>query len=93
VVYEARIRPEALHFPPWVEGQWAKVARALDAVEADWLPHLQGGIDMGQIALACGLGYLDFRLAARDWRRSRPGLANWFDDFSRRPSMQATRPS
>lgn len=92
VVYEARIRPEALHYPPWVEGQWAKVARALDAVEADWLPRLREKPDMGQIALACGLGYLDFRLAVRDWRRGRPGLAAWFADFSQRRSMLATAP-
>lgn len=93
VVYEARIRPEALHYPPWVEGQWAKVARALDAVEADWLPHLTEKPDMAQIALGCGLGYLDFRLAARDWRATRPGLADWFAVFSQRLSMVATQPT
>ena len=93
VVYEARIRPEALHYPPWVEGQWAKVARALDAVEAEWLEHLQGGLDMGQIALGCALGYLDLRLAGRHWRAGRPGLAHWYEGFAQRPSMKATVPA
>jgi glutathione S-transferase len=92
VVYEARIRPETLQFAPWVEGQWAKVTRALDAVEAGWLPHLQGRLDMAQIALACALGYLDFRLSSRAWREGRPGLAAWFAEFSRRPAMRETQP-
>ena len=92
VVYESRIRPEALHYPPWVEGQWAKVSRALDAVEAEWLSHLQGKPDMAQIALGCALGYLDFRLSARDWRSGHPGLAAWFEGFAQRPSMVATAP-
>ena len=93
IVYEGRIRPEALQFAPWVEGQWAKIARALDTAEADWLPLLQGRIQMGQIALGCALGYLDFRLAQRGWRSGRPGLATWFDSFQSRPSMQATVPA
>ena len=92
VVYESRIRPEALHYPPWVEGQWAKVSRGLDAVEAEWLNHLQGKPDMAQIALGCALGYLDFRLSARGWRYGHPGLAAWFEGFSQRPSMVATAP-
>ena len=92
VVYESRIRPEALHFPPWVEGQWSKVSRALDAVEAEWLSHLQGKPDMAQIALGCALGYLDFRLSARGWRNGHPGLAAWFEGFAQRPSMVATAP-
>ena len=92
MVYEDRIRPEALRFPPWVEGQWAKVARALSGVEAAWLPHLRGAPDMGQIALGCALGYLDFRLTARNWRGGHPGLTAWFDGFALRPSMVATAP-
>ena len=66
MAYEVRLRPEDKRFPEWIEGQWAKVARALDAVEAGWIPHLSGPINMGQIALGCALGYLDFRHSARD---------------------------
>lgn len=93
MVYEIRIRPEEIRHAPWVEGQWAKVDRALDAIETRWIPHLQGPLDMGQIALGCALGYLDFRHAARGWRNGRPHLAAWEAHFAERPSMQATRPS
>lgn len=92
IVYESRLRPEELRFAPWVDGQWAKIDRALDAAGTRWVPHLAGPVDMGQIALACALGYLDFRHGARDWRPARPALAKWSDGFSSRASMQETVP-
>jgi glutathione S-transferase len=92
MVYGARLRPAELAFAPWAEGQWAKVGRALDALEARWLAHLAGPVDMGQIALGCALGYLDFRHAERGWRDGRPGLAAWEAGLAARPSMQATQP-
>jgi glutathione S-transferase len=93
MVYEARMRPDDKRHDPWVEGQWAKIARSLDAIEARWLSHLEGPVTMAQIAVACALGYVDFRHAARDWRAGRPGLAAWFAAFEDRPSMQATIPA
>lgn len=92
MVYEWRIRPEELRHAPWVEGQWAKVERALDALETRWMAHLEGPLDMGQIAIGCALGYLDFRHDARGWRTGRPHLAAWEARFAARPSMQATVP-
>lgn len=92
MVYEGRIRPEELRFAPWVDGQWAKVDRALDALETRWIAHLEGPLDAGQIAVGCALGYLDFRHDARGWRNGRPRLAAWYAGFAARPSMQATLP-
>lgn len=94
MVYESRTRPEDKRFPDWVEGQWAKVARALDALNEGWMPHLQSPtLDMGQIAVGCALSYLDLRHAARDWRAGRTALADWHSSFEARPSMQATQPA
>ena len=53
---------------------------------------LQGPLNIGQIAVACALGYLDLRLADRNWRDGRPELAAWYAGFSERPAMQATQP-
>lgn len=92
MVYETRIRPEERRHAPWVEGQWAKIARALDALENRWMPHLQGPQDMGQIAVGCALGYLDFRHAARDWRAGHPDLSAWEAVYAARPAMMATVP-
>jgi len=92
MVYETRVRPEDRRHGPWVEGQWAKIARALDALESRWIDHLAGPLDMGQIAVGCALEYLDFRHAARGWREGRPRLTAWQRAFSARPAMLATAP-
>ncbi len=92
MLYEGRLRPEEKRFEGWVEGQWAKIARALDTLEARWMSHLNGPLDMGQIAIGVALSYLDFRFDARGWRQGRPGLARWHDAFAARESMTATVP-
>jgi glutathione S-transferase len=93
MVYETRVRPEEARFAPWVEGQWGKIDRALDALEARWMSHLHGPLDMGQIAVGCALGYLDFRHGGRNWREGRPLLAAWEAVFAARDSMKATVPA
>lgn len=89
MAYETRLRPEELRFAPWLEGQWAKITRALDMFEA--APPM-GAMDMEHIALACALAYLDFRHDARGWRDGRPKLAAWQAAMIARPSMQETSP-
>jgi glutathione S-transferase len=93
MTYEARVRPEPFRSADWVDGQWSKVARALDALEARWLAHLAAPLDAAQIALGCALGYLDFRHGARAWREGRPSLAAWEARFAARPAMLATVPA
>ena len=41
------------------------MARAVDALESDPPP---AAADIGAIAVACALGYLDFRFADEPWR-------------------------
>jgi glutathione S-transferase len=92
IVYEGRLRPAEARNADWVEGQWSKIARALDVVEGRWMAHLAGPLDMGQIAIGCALGYLDLRHGDRGWRNARPALADWFARFSQRAAMAATVP-
>jgi glutathione S-transferase len=56
------------------------------------MAHLNGPLDMGQIALGCALGYLDFRHAPRNWRAGHPKLAEWEANIVKRPAMQVTIP-
>ncbi|MBW4975507.1 glutathione S-transferase [Roseovarius mucosus] len=93
MTYEARFRPEEIRCAPWVEGQWAKVARALEAVEGRWMSHLAGPLDMSHIALGCALGYLDFRHDARGWRVGHPALEAWYAKMAARDSMMRTAPA
>lgn len=92
MVYEGRCRPEDKQFDGWVEAQWLKVARSLDAIEARWMAHLSGRMDAAHIGLGCALGYLDFRLDGRSWRDNRPELAEWYENFEKLDSMRATEP-
>lgn len=87
--YETVLRPEALRWPDWVDGQMNKVRRSLDVLEHE---ALGDSVDIGTISVACALGYLDFRYPDEGWRNSRPRLAAWFEEFSQRPSMSETRP-
>ncbi len=93
MVYEARSRPEEKRHEAWVEGQWSKIARALELLEAQWMAQLKGPLNIGQIAVACALSYLDLRHGDRNWQTEHAELANWHATFSDRPSMQATAPN
>ena len=66
-----------------------RLARCLETLEVS-ISELECALTIGQIAVACALGYLDFRLTPDYWRPAHPALAVWFDRFSARPSMQAT---
>ena len=81
-----------MRWTDWLDGQWAKVDRALDAAENRWTAHLAGPFDLGHAALGCALGYLDFRYGDRDWRGGHPALAKWYEGFEKRASTIATAP-
>jgi glutathione S-transferase len=91
-VYEGRWRPAERHEPKWLEHQAGKVARALAALEAA-PPALTSLPDVGQIALACALGYRDFRFEG-SWRKEHPRLVAWSEQFAAAvPAFAATGPA
>lgn len=47
---------------------------------------------IGEIAVCSAIGYLDLRVPNDGWRGRYPKLARWLDGFSRRPSVEATKP-
>jgi glutathione S-transferase len=78
-IYETRLREPDKHSAKWLDHQSGKVARALAALEAG--PPADGAQDVGAIAVACALGYLDLRFAGR-WRADHPKLVRWLDGFA-----------
>jgi glutathione S-transferase len=93
-VYEGRWRPAEKHEAKWLDHQAGKVQRALAALEAapPKLDAAPGLPNVGQIALACALGYRDFRFGGT-WRGNHPRLVAWLDDFAARvPAYAATAP-
>jgi glutathione S-transferase len=82
-------RPPATQSEKHLSAYRLKVATTLDHLESE-ADSLAGPLGIGHIAVACALAHLDFRFAADNWRAGRPTLAQWYGEFARRPSMQAT---
>ena len=90
LVYEGRWRPAEKHEPKWIEHQRGKVQRALEVLEAA-PPKLDAIPNVGQITLACALGYGDLRFEGK-WRAGHPKLVAWLDEFAARvPAFEKTR--
>lgn len=91
VFYERLHRPRELHWAAWLDGQTQKALQGLDALNA-LAPSFGDDPDLGQIAAACAVGWLEFRAPYGDIRAGRPALAAWYARFAARPSMAATVP-
>ena len=87
-----RDRPDGERSDGFRDKQRLKAVRGLDHIEAD-LGLLDGPLNLGQIALASSLGWIELRIGRDFWAGGRPGLEKWMDAFAERPSMQATAPS
>ena len=92
LVYEGRFRSPETHNQRWIESQRGKVERGLARLEAS-PPALSHRPHVGQIALACALGYQDLRFEGM-WRGVYPRLVAWLDEFAAKvPSFATTRPT
>jgi glutathione S-transferase len=89
IVYESRFREPQDRSAKWLAYQGEKIERALASLEQA-PPAWEGTPDIGAIALACALGYLDLRFSG-EWRATHPRLVAWLDDFAARvPAFAAT---
>jgi glutathione S-transferase len=90
LVYEGRWRPAEMAVQKWVDYQADKVKRAFDVLEAA-PPALDAVPNVGQITLACALGYQDLRFQGK-WRAQYPKLLQWHDAFEAQvPAFAHTR--
>ena len=89
-MYEGRFRPPEHRVQSWLDYQADKVTRSLAVLSStpqalDPVPHV------GQISLACTLGYLDLRFEGL-WRKDYPALVAWLERFAAQvPAFEATR--
>ena len=90
--YESNLRPESLRWSEWSAGQMDKISTGIAQFESA-IASDSSRDDIGTIAFACALGYLDFRFPAYDWRSANPGVAAWYKTFAATPAMQATVPA
>lgn len=89
MVYEGRFREPGTYSERWLSHQRGKVTRGLAAFEE--APPSVAPTDVVAIALACALGYLDWRKPVA-WRETHPRLVRWLADFAaQEPAFNATK--
>lgn len=86
------LRPAPAQSPEMLAAFEAKARNTVAALdrEADRLAGTP--INIGHVAIACALGYIDFRFGGLGWRDGNPQITKWYDVFNERPSMQKTMP-
>lgn len=89
IVLERR-RPAEQQSAMMMQRAVAALRRSL-AVLTGELTEPERGLDIGQIAAGCVLGYLDFRLADLGLVTDK-GMLDWWEHTRRRPSFLATEP-
>jgi len=91
VVVEQR-RADGQPSAVFIERKLNKIDRAIANLPA--APTMDAtAMTIGEIATACALGYLDFRLADMNWRASRPDLATWYAIIETRNALADTCPT
>ncbi|BDG71781.1 glutathione S-transferase family protein [Roseomonas fluvialis] len=73
----------------YIAQQQLKVTRALAVLENETLGMLE---TIGDVSVACALGYLDFRYPHEPWRPGHPKLEAWYAKVSAMPAMAKTVP-
>lgn len=89
-VMEGR-RIESQRSPEWLARWRSAILRGVVELEKE-AEALGARFDIGAIASAAALAYLDFRLPQIDWRAQAPGLSTWLEAVRGRESFSATVP-
>jgi glutathione S-transferase len=94
-IYLERKRVATLQDPAWIARQKSKVESGIAALERELggKAYLHGdAMTLGDIACACALLWLEFRMPEFAWRRSHAALGRWIERLESRPSFSETRP-
>lgn len=84
------LRPKELKSEKVAKASRQSVEQTLDLLEGEAHRWPRERFDLGDIAICCALGYLDFRHSRLDWRSGHPKLADYYARHAARPSMAAT---
>lgn len=88
---EVRLRPQALRSDVMIATYRTKMNAVLDWLETRVSNLRARPFDIGHISIGVALSYLDFRFSDEEWRRGRPQLSAWHDEFCQRESVRATQ--
>jgi glutathione S-transferase len=89
--YEKMVRPESLRWQGWADDHWQRAWNGMARFEKQ-AEMLSRPLDIAQIALACVLGYADYRYADCGWRKAYPKLDAFHEKMLARPSVKISLP-
>lgn len=89
--YERMVRPQGLQWQAWSDDHWNRAWRTMALFE-NRPDVLSRPLDIVQIALACVLGYADFRFTDCGWRKAYPNLDAFNARMLERPSIKISVP-
>ena len=84
-------KPEEERSQAVIARQGGKVMSALAALDKQ-APAFRDQLSMGEIAVACAIGYMEYRNVAPGWRDDFRALAGWYNSLADRPSFAETLP-
>ena len=85
-------RPEGIIYTGFLDRQAERIRRAAEALNNEAAALSLRAVGLIEITTGVALAYLDFRMPYLEWRRGHEPLMQWFESFSRRPSMLKTQP-
>jgi glutathione S-transferase len=94
-VFLERKRPADKQGSDWIARQLGKVESGIAAAarELGERKFCHGeNITLGDLSLACGLLWLEFRMPEIKWRETYPNLKAWVERLEARPSFAETKP-
>jgi glutathione S-transferase len=89
--YERMVRPQGLQWQAWSDDHWNRAWQGMARFEQQ-ADVLSRPLDIVQIALACVLGYADFRFTDCGWRKAYPKLDVFNERMLSRPSVKISVP-
>jgi len=84
------LRPQPQQSPETLAAFALTVRNAVAALEREADALAADPVGIGHIAIACALGYIDFRFGHLGWRAGHDRIAAWYQTFAQRPSMLNT---
>jgi glutathione S-transferase len=75
-----------------IDRQGGKAKSALAALNADCV-NFNDPPKIGEIAVACAIGYMELRGVLSGWRDDCPALVAWYGAINQRPAFAATAPA
>jgi len=86
------LRPKPQQSPEVLAGFELKIRSSLEFLDKEAAALGAASLGIGHVAIACALGYIDFRFPELGWCDANPRIAAWHAAFAQRPSIRSTMP-